>query len=300
MISLPSKVRSPQAVAETLQAKLTGSTKRLLASRPTENPEAHQLYLQGSFYNGRGTEADYRKAIDFYQRAIRLDPRYALAQSELSITWINLARKFLDGDEAQQAYAQARAAAEAALALEPNLAGRTWRAALSLNRRILTGKEQKPNIGARSNWRQTAALKHRSLRSWLPWDIPTRLSNWLREGLTNDPLCASCYHWLSTYLSPLGRLDEAEQAIRKAIELQPEHADFYTQLTVIAIQRGDAKAALSAAQKEIEAGGWRDVAFALAQQISGDAIAADAALKKLIDAQAQRRRLPDRASLCLA
>ncbi len=106
-----------------------------------------------------------------------------------------------------------------------------------------------------------------------------------REELTSDPLCASYYNWLSNYLSPLGRLDEAEEAISKAIKLQPGHADFYTQLTVIAIQRGDAKAALDAAQKEIEAGGWQDIALALAQQISGDTVAADTALKKLIDTQ---------------
>ena len=105
-----------------LQVKLTGSAKRRARARPTENAQAHQLYLQGVFYHARGTEADYRKAIDFYQKATRLDPRYALAWTDLSITWTNLSRKFLNGDQAQQAYAQARSAAESALALDPNLA----------------------------------------------------------------------------------------------------------------------------------------------------------------------------------
>ena len=129
-------------------------------------------------------------------------------------------------------------------------------------------------MSPRQHWLTTATQGH-----------PDQAVELERKELTSDPLCASCYHWLSNYLSPLGRLDEAEEAIRKAIELQPGHADFYTQLTVIAIQRGDAKAALSAAQKEVEAGGWQDVALALAQQISGDAVAADAALRKLIDTQ---------------
>ena len=52
------------------------------------------------------------------------------------------------------------------------------------------------------------------------------------------------------------------------------------------IQRGDAKAALNAASQEIVAGGWQDIALALAQQISGDSAAADAALKTLVDKQA--------------
>ena len=274
------------SIADMLQVKLTGSAKRLLAARPTENAQAHQLYLQGVFYHARGTETDYRKAIDFYQNATRLDPRYALAWSNLSITWLNLSRKFLNGDQAQHAYAQARSAAESALALDPNLAAAHTARGFVLESADFDWK------GAEAEYRRALELApHDDAPKTTLADLlatqghPDQAVELAREELTSDPLCASCYHWLSNYLSPLGRLDEAEEAIRKAIELQPGHADFYTQLTVIAIQRGDAKAALDAAQKEIEAGGWQDVALALAQQISGDTVAADTALKKLIDTQ---------------
>jgi len=109
-------------VADTLQAKLTGSAKLLLASRPTENSEAHQTYLRGKYYHARGTEADYRQSIDYYKSAIKLDGNYAEAYTALATAWINLARKFLSGSEAQQAYEQARIATDTALALAPNLA----------------------------------------------------------------------------------------------------------------------------------------------------------------------------------
>ena len=274
------------SIADMLQVKLTGSAKRLLAARPTENAQAHQFYLQGVFYHARGTETDYRKAIDFYQNATRLDPRYALAWSNLSITWLNLSRKFLTGEEAQQAYAHARAAADSALALDPNLAAAHTARGLVLESADFDWK------GAEAEYRRAIELApHDDAPKTTLADLlatqghPDQAVELAREELTSDPLCASCYHWLSNYLSPLGRLDEAEEAIRKAIELQPGHADFYTQLTVIAIQRGDAKAALNAAQKEVEAGGWQDIALALAQQISGDTVAADTALKKLIDTQ---------------
>ena len=274
------------SIADTLQVKLTGSAKRLLAARPTENAQAHQSYLQGIFYHARGTETDYRKAIDFYQNATRLDPRYALAWSNLSITWLNLSRKFLTGAQAQQAYAQARSAAESALALDPNLAAAHTARGLVLESADFDWK------GAEAEFRRAIQLApHDDATKTTLADLlatqghPEQAVELAREELTSDPLCASCYHWLASYLSPLGRLDEAEEAIRKAIELQPGHADFYTQLTVIAVQRGDAKGALGAAQKEVEAGGWRDIALALAQQISGDAVAADAALQKLIDTQ---------------
>ena len=273
------------SIADTLQVKLTGTAKRLLAARPTENAQAHQFYLQGVFYHARGSKEDYRKAIDFYREAVRLDPRYALAWTELSISWMNLSRKFLNGQEAQDAYAQALAAAQSALALDPKLAAAHTARGLVLESNF----DWK---GAEAEFRRAIELApHDDAPKATLADLmatlghPEQAVELAREELKSDPLCASCYHWLASYLSALDRLDEAEQAIRKAIELQPGHADFYTQLTVVAIQRGDAKAALDAAQQEVEAGGWQEIALALARQISGDAVAADSALEKLIDSQ---------------
>ena len=106
-----------------------------------------------------------------------------------------------------------------------------------------------------------------------------------REALATEPLRASWYNGLASYLSGLNRLDEAEQAIRKAIELQPDGAGYYELLAVIEIQRSNAQAALVAAQKE-SSGLFQDIALALARQIGGDRSAADAALKTLIDKDA--------------
>src|SRR5262249_55517730 len=77
-------------------------------------------------------------------------------------------------------------------------------------------------------------------------------------------------------------LDEAERAIRRAIELQPGAASYHYTLATIEIQRGNAEAALAAAQQE-PPGSWQDDALALARQIGRDRSAADAALKKLVD-----------------
>ncbi|MGA9366867.1 MAG: hypothetical protein WBV35_05370 [Steroidobacteraceae bacterium] len=102
-----------------------------------------------------------------------------------------------------------------------------------------------------------------------------------RQSLTSEPLRAEYYSWLSTYFSALDRLDEALRAIDKAIELQPTASSFHETLTVVEIQRGDARAALAAAQQQTP-GPWQDVALALARQIGGDRNAADAALETLI------------------
>ncbi|HXW84477.1 MAG TPA: hypothetical protein VEJ86_08735, partial [Candidatus Binataceae bacterium] len=103
-----------------------------------------------------------------------------------------------------------------------------------------------------------------------------------QEALITEPLRANWYNWLASYLSALNRLDEAERAIRRAIELQPGAVSYHFTLVIIEIQRGNAQAALAAAQQE-PPGPWQDMALAFARQIGADRSAADAALKTLID-----------------
>src|SRR5690242_10571418 len=62
-----------KTIAETLQAKLTAPEQRAIAVRPTENPEAYQLYLKGRFFWNKRTEADLKKSIDYFNQAIEKD-----------------------------------------------------------------------------------------------------------------------------------------------------------------------------------------------------------------------------------
>lgn len=68
-----------KTVADTLQAKLTGSEERAIAARPTENPEAHELYLKARFFWNKRTSSDLKTAIQYFNQAIERDPGYALA-----------------------------------------------------------------------------------------------------------------------------------------------------------------------------------------------------------------------------
>ena len=71
--------------AESLQAKLSDREEQALAVKPTNNPEAYDAYVRGlSFDTGVGSEDTARKAIDFYQRAVQLDPNFGLAWARLS------------------------------------------------------------------------------------------------------------------------------------------------------------------------------------------------------------------------
>jgi TolB-like protein/class 3 adenylate cyclase len=75
-----------KAIAEALQAKLTGGEQRALAVKPTNNSEAYDAYLRGLALEARTSPApdDLEKAVSFYERAVNLDPAFALAWARLS------------------------------------------------------------------------------------------------------------------------------------------------------------------------------------------------------------------------
>ena len=273
------------AVASALKAKLlTDDNAAAQTDRPPGgNLDAYNAYLQGNFFVALGTEADFRKAIDQYSIATRLDPKYALAWALSSLAWSNEAAGFLEGAAAEQAYEQAHVAAETALKLAPDLA----RAHVAQGRLLLNRD---------FDWAGAEAEAKRALEL-APTDGPTRLMlanlratlgqpaeavDLIQKALATDPLRAGWYWGLSGNLTALGRLDEADRAIRRAIELQPKAVSYNLQLATIEIERGNAQAALAAAQQE-PAGVWQDEAVALARQIGTDRQAADAALKVLTD-----------------
>ena len=78
-----------KAIAESLQAKLTGRDEQALAAKPTNNPEAYDAYLRGLAFDARYSShldhvLDAEKAIGFYERAVQLDPNFVVAWARLS------------------------------------------------------------------------------------------------------------------------------------------------------------------------------------------------------------------------
>src|SRR5207237_5881405 len=98
-------------------------------------------------------------------------------------------------------------------------------------------------------------------------------------------LRAASHFNLGVYLTPLGRYDEAEAALRKAIELQPRSAEHYERLAEVQVVRGNPVAAVELAKQETDPF-WRTYALALAHCANADRAEAGAALKKLIDEDA--------------
>src|SRR5438105_3729923 len=76
-----------KTIAETLQARLSGSEKSSMAKTPTVNPEAYELYLKGRFFWNKRTGDDLRKSIEYLKQAIAKDHVYARACAALADTY---------------------------------------------------------------------------------------------------------------------------------------------------------------------------------------------------------------------
>ena len=266
-----------EAVAESLKVTLLGSD---TAQRSTpKNVEAHNAYLQGHFHFQRRNLEDYRKAVDYFDHAIRLDPDYALAYAERSEAWTFIGD--LTGQR-EPAWSKARSDAEKAVAIAPALA--EARAALGWIRFFIDWKFAE-------GLSELKRAKELSPSNPTANDLLARVIVYLgrfdeaerqaRQAVELDPLSVTAQGNLARVLLFAGKLDESDAAARKAAELQPTSASSHRWQVVAAVLRGDGDTALREAQLEPDEG-YRRFELALAQQVRGDRQAADAALADLI------------------
>jgi TolB-like protein/Tfp pilus assembly protein PilF len=268
-----------RAVAESLKVTLLGGDVRSVQGSAPSNAEAHNAYLQGHFYLVRRNVEDFRKAIGYYDQAIRLDPEYALAYAERAEAWTIL------GDLTGQrpmAYTKARSDAEKAVSIAPALA--EARAALGFIRcfvdwKFADGLSELKRAKELSPTNPTANdLLARIIVYMGRFDEAERQA---RQAVELDPLSTVTHGNLARVLFYAGKLDEADAAARKAAELQPTGAANHRWQVLIAAQRGDGEAALREAELEPDPG-FRRFELALAHYARGDRPAADAALADLI------------------
>jgi TolB-like protein/Tfp pilus assembly protein PilF len=114
------EVEVAQKVASALHAKLTGAEEQALVVKPTNNPEAYDAYLRGLAFDARSSYSGdaTRTAIDSYERAVQLDPNFALAWARLSRA--NANAYFRNGDTTVARRDAAKRALENAQKLQPN------------------------------------------------------------------------------------------------------------------------------------------------------------------------------------
>ena len=271
-----------KAVADQMKVTLLGQTAQAGAGTATENPAAHNAVLQADFYFQQQTGESLRKAVGFLKEAIRLDPNYALAYARLGNTWRALGANF-STTSATKSYDEARTAANKAVALAPDLA----EVRMTVGLLAMTPNFDLP--GAEKEFRHvlqsspnSAAAKNALTLCLLGQNRLAEAETTCREAISLDPLQTTLWYNLGRIKIATDQYGDAEEALRKGLELQPGASRFHTLLSTLDILRNRLAEAETQAQQESD-GFWRHYAIALVKQLRGDRLAADAALKDFIE-----------------
>lgn len=169
-------------ITNKLRVPLTGGDQRQLARQDTNSPEAYQLYLSGVFLFSKRTSAGIQSALDYFQQAIAKDPEYALAYAALANCYVTSSA----GGDPRTILPQARAAAVRALEINPDL-----------------------------------AEAHASL-GWIMWihDVDvTGAESEFKEALRLNPVSADSHYRYARLLADVGRFEEAQVHVTRAIDL---------------------------------------------------------------------------------
>jgi TolB-like protein/tetratricopeptide (TPR) repeat protein len=242
-------------ITDTLQAKLTGSEQHAIAARPTENTEAHQLYLKGRFFWNKRTGSDLKKSIDYFQQAIAVDPNYALAYAGIADAYV-----LLPGYTAgipRECYPKAKEAAKKALKLDDTLAEAHTTLAMAI---------------------------------WLyDFDFPQAIREFQRAIELNPNYAIAHQQYGNTTLTALGRFDDAIAEGKRAVELDPLSLIINADLGTNYLYARRYDEAIAQLRKTLE----MDPGFYYAHSNLGQALEAKGALEAAIEEYQKSRSLND-------
>jgi TolB-like protein/tetratricopeptide (TPR) repeat protein len=269
------------AVVSALKLKLGGEVVAV-AAHGTTNPEAYSAYLMGRQLSQQTTIASWREAIETYQKAISLDPRYADAYSGLALSDYYLADS--TGDAALKI--KAEQAANKAVELDPGLAiGYATRGFLRYIQRF-------DWAGAESDFKHSLELEPTNSRALQRYgSLLARVgrakegAEMIRKAIDLDPLASLHWQNLGTVLVFLREYPAAYEAFRHALAIRPENSLNKFNLARLQLFDGKTQEALVTAQS-ISDEAFRSAGVAMAEHTLGDAKASQQALERLISSSA--------------
>jgi TolB-like protein/Tfp pilus assembly protein PilF len=233
-----------KSIADALQAKLSSSAEQVLASRPTDNPEAHELYLKGRYFWNRRTGANLQKAAEYFEQAIAKDPKYALAYSGLADCHVLLPVYPELGTYPRDEMPKALAAAHKAVELDDSLA----EARTSLARALASDLQLS---AAMPEFKRAIELNpsYATAHQWFGECLQSQ--GRVEEGLAElkraqalDPLSLIINSLVGFALDTTGKSNEAIAQLRKTIEMDPNFANTYGLLGNVLEDQGQLKEAV--------------------------------------------------------
>jgi TolB-like protein/Tfp pilus assembly protein PilF len=229
-----------RTIADQLGARLTGREQQEIAAKPTDVPEAYDAYIRGLAYDARANApTNVLPAQDYLRRAVRLDPKFALA-------WARLSRidagGYMSGtlERTPALREEANYAAETALSLQPNLGEALYAKGYyhygclkdydGAIRYFEQARRVSPNMG-----QIPAGLAYIARRRG-EWD---HSDTYFKEAEQLDPRNTSLLEQHVLLLIALRRYSDAQRQIDEALTIAPEIPDLKIEKAAIAQAEGD-------------------------------------------------------------
>jgi TolB-like protein/class 3 adenylate cyclase/Tfp pilus assembly protein PilF len=230
-----------RAIADQLQAKLTGREEQVISAKPTNNPEAYDAYLRGLAYHLKTltTSANSLGAQKYLREAVRLDPKFALSWALLSyVDAVGYITQSLQPTIALRE--EARQAAETALTLQPNLAEAVLATGIyhysclkdydTAVRYFEEARQLLPNSSRIPEWLAYVARKRGQ------WD---RSESYFNAAERLDPRNAALLTQHAISYVNLRRFPEALRKLDQVLDITPDDVDTIAQKAAIAQAEGD-------------------------------------------------------------
>jgi TolB-like protein/Tfp pilus assembly protein PilF len=233
-----------QAVAEALNAKLTGAERQVVSAKGTENPKAYESYLRGrALDNAQYSYAGTAQAIDNYFEAVHEDPQFALAWAAAAVAMSNM---YLNHYDSSRSTPEAvRRAADTAMKLQPRLAESLLARGASLYR------IERDFPAAREVYQQALAQQPGDvdILSEL-FFIERRMGLWnesiahYREAIAREPRNVSIrVQGACEIFLRLRRFDETRELLEQALKIAPDDTTSRACLAMVEMQLGRLDAA---------------------------------------------------------
>jgi len=177
-----------EEIANEIQVAITDEERQHLQQNHQINPEAWLAYQRGRYFWNRRTEDSLNRALHFFQEAIELDPTFALPYTGRADSYSLLGSIGIDGMRPDKAMPLAKAAAEKALQMDPNLA--------------------------------EAHVSLAYVKLSYDWDLDGAQKEFAR-AIALDPSSAKAHHWYSHYFMGANDLTKATEQMQLAIRLEP-------------------------------------------------------------------------------
>jgi len=282
LVTLQSEIASD--VSTKLKSKLSATEEKQVANVYTTNSEAYQLYLKGNFYTTKLTKEGFRKGNEYFERAIQLDPDYALAYNGIAFNQLAAMDWF---SAPKVAGPKAKNAVEKAFVLNDKLAE------THLLRGMVAHWVDWDWATAENAFRQAIELNPSGYRpyGYYAWFLANIGRNdeavaFATKGQQLDPISAEANWYLGMALIAAGRTDEAIARLQTAIDLEPSYFYAYTFLGRAHLQAGNNQEALKAFERayELESENLENLAnLAYAQGVNGNKVEAKKAIDLLLE-----------------